>query len=94
MSVLKRASVRCVVGGSMAPGKGGWSTVHNDAPPPGPIREVTLHIELKFEDSGYLVICTSDDPQIWCDNWYGSQEEAETAAADVYGVRPEDWKAA
>jgi hypothetical protein len=93
MSVLKRASVRCVVGGKMEPGYG-WMTAHSGRPLPEPVREVTLHIELQFEDSGYLVICTSDDPQIWCDNWYGSQEEAETAAADVYGVRPEDWKAA
>ena len=56
---------------------------------PSPVREVLLHVVI--EDDGLLIV-TSDDPSIWCDDWFASQAEAEKAAADWYGVRAEDWK--
>jgi hypothetical protein len=61
---------------------------------PSPVREVLLHVELDDAGGGYLLIVTSDDPSIWCDDWFASQGEAEESAAVWYGIRPGDWKAA
>jgi len=91
MAVLKRASVRCVVGGTMEPGKG-WMSAgkarEHGLSLPEPVREVMLHVQ--FDDEGLLIV-TSDDPLIWCDDWFATIEEADQAALAWYGVRPEDW---
>jgi hypothetical protein len=91
MGVVKRASVVCVVGGSMEPGKGwmaaGWAREHGTTLP-SPVREVRLHVQ--FDDEGLLIV-TSDDPLVGCDDWFATTEEADRAALAWYGVRPEDW---
>jgi hypothetical protein len=91
---IRRASVRCVVGGTMEPGKGWTSAGQARArgiPLPSPIREVTLHVRLEDGGNACLLIVSSDDPLIWCDDWFALPEEAEQAALAWYGVRSEDW---
>jgi hypothetical protein len=61
---------------------------------PAPVREVGLEVAIQQDPGGFLLIVTSDDPLIWCDDWFATQEEAEEAAATWYGVRSEDWKTA
>jgi hypothetical protein len=41
--------------------------------------------------SGLLSICTSDDPRVGVDGWFGYEQEAAEAAARWFGARPEDW---
>ena len=92
MSLVKRASVPCIVEGRMQPGAG-WSAagmaLQHGYELPSPVREVLLHVDLEKDGGGYLLIVTSDDPSIWCDDWFASQDEAEKAAADWYGVHLE-----
>jgi hypothetical protein len=79
----------------MEPGRG-WSSAGKarraGCAIPAPVREVTLHVVLEPDPGGYLLVVTSDDPAIWCDDWFATQEEAESAAAAWYGVGPEDWE--
>ena len=81
----------------MQPGKG-WSSAGRaqwaGQSLPTPIREVTLHVAVESEEGGVLLTVSSDDPLIWCDDWFPSQRDAEWAAAEWYGVRPEDWRTA
>ena len=81
----------------MEPGTGWVAEPRGKAegiPLPPPVREVTLNVEREGDGGGCLLIVSSDDPLIWCDDGFPAPQEAEQAASDWYGVRSDDWKRA
>lgn len=90
MSVIKRASgIRCKVGGFMD--SRGWAVAKQGAEVPEPVRVVTLTLAIEDDDGGFLLLCASEDKSVWSDSWLETLALAEQAAAEQFGVRPEQW---
>ena len=70
----------------------GWLPLGASRPLPTPVREVLMNIEIQFDGSGYLLCYASTDGELWNDTWHHTLEEAQDAAADMFGVEHDQWQ--
>lgn len=69
----------------------GWAVAGQVAELPEPVRVLTLTLEIEDDGGGYLLLCTSEDNSVWGDSWFETLALAEESAAEVFGVRSEQW---
>ena len=90
LTVVKRISgYKLRVGGTQ---HSGWLPAGASRPLPTPVREVTFNFEIQFDGYGYLLCCVSKEGDLYADTWHETLEDAEEAAAEQFGVTPEQWQ--
>ena len=90
-SYLKKVSGHVVrVGGTQHTG---WLPDNASEPLPEPVRDLAFNIEIQSDgSSGYILCYESQEGDLYGDTWHQTLEEAEEAAAEWFGVRPEQWQ--
>ena len=91
MEYLKKVSGHVVrVGGTQHTG---WLPGDAAEPLPEPVRDLAFDIEILSDGaSGYILYYESQGGELYGDTWHRTLEEAESEAADRFGVRPEQWQ--
>jgi hypothetical protein len=54
-------------------------------------RDVDLDVWIEDDDSGFLLLCSTRDRDLYFDTWHRTIEEARAAAAEVLGLKASDW---
>jgi len=65
----------------------GWRPEGSSRPLPTPVRDVLMNLEIQFDGSGYLLCYASNDGELSGDTWHQTLEEAQHAAADIFGMQ-------
>lgn len=90
ISVLKKITGHRVrVGGAQ---HSGWLPEGAATPLPTPVREVAFDLEIQFDGSGYLLCYASRTGDLYGDTWHETLEDAQEAAAEMFGAQPSQWK--
>jgi hypothetical protein len=69
----------------------GWLPVEAASPQAEPPRAIKFSLGIRFDGFGYLLLVASEDQALYGDTWHLSEEDAEQAAEEAYGIRPEEW---
>ena len=70
----------------------GWLPEGATTPLPTPARDVAFNITIEFDGSSYYLSFASEDGALANDTWHQSLEDAEQAAAEKFGVHPDQWQ--
>jgi hypothetical protein len=71
----------------------GWLPETAAVPLPTPQRDVLFDLKIEFDGFGYLLCYKSQDGKLYGDTWHETLTEAEEVAAEMFGVRSEQWQA-
>jgi hypothetical protein len=90
MKILKRISGHKVrIGGTQ---HSGWLPKGATRPLPTPVRDVSFNLEIQFDGYGYLLCYVSQEGDLYGDTWHETLDDAEEAAAEDFGVQPDQWQ--
>jgi hypothetical protein len=72
----------------------GWLPENAATPPPEPICDVILDLQIESDPGGYLLVYAARDHSVYGDTWHASLAAAEAAAFEWFGVGGSDWETA
>ena len=70
----------------------GWLPTGAARPLPTPVRHFVLDLAIESVDGGCLLLYESRDGTLSGDWWYDSLEKAMRGAAEMFGVKPVQWR--
>lgn len=78
----------------------GWLPPNAATPKPTPVEHVFLNVSIERVDGGYLLVWSdaraddAGDPESQQngDTWHQTIADAESAAADAFGITSEEWR--
>ena len=89
MAVIKRLLAVPVRFGGEEPS--GWLPANAAKPPPTPLEDALVDLEIDELEGGYILEWFSRDTSHHGDSWHESLEDALEQASTEFGVRPEEW---
>ena len=69
----------------------GWLPANTAKPPPTPLEDALVDLEIDELEGGYILEWFSRDTSHHGDSWHESLEDALEQASTEFGVRPEEW---
>jgi len=78
-----------LVSGYMRPGEG-WSVVKDNECGQSDVRKVKAMIQIEEVSGGYLVLFSSNDKSVYCDDWFETLDHALEYCKDEYSIH--HWK--
>ena len=89
MALVKRRRARRVTLPAVEPQ--GWLPPEAATPLPTAARQLLVDIELHEDDGGFILSHVATDGSASAGSWHASLADAEAAAAQQFGIGPEEW---